>query len=250
VKFLVNDPSFVALSNVNFTKSGNVLISDFSGSRPLRELDPTTGAVVKEFGAGYARHEDVIVDGDDNVFVSAYDRGSILKFDAMRNLVDEYKPEGLTNPTGIVLTPDCRLLVSSFGTSQLYELTFAGTLIKAHTITGLSAPESISLSGVTLAGSIGLVVATPRCGPKPDAGADAEADATSPDADVLDTAVVDAASDTKDASDTADAGKPVAPVADESGCGCTMVGAPTNGASEIAALLASFVALCRTRRRR
>ena len=83
VQTLVTGAAFQNLGNVNTSVSGNLLISDFSGSRGMRELDQS-GAVLQEFGQGTSKHEDATIDADDNIFVSGFDGNSILRFDAAR----------------------------------------------------------------------------------------------------------------------------------------------------------------------
>ncbi|MCL4752445.1 MAG: hypothetical protein KJ015_19940 [Myxococcales bacterium] len=167
---LVSDSSYVSLGNVNFSMKGNVLLADFSGTRGVRELNPTTGALIQEFGQGSSKHEDMVVDADDNVFVSAFTQNKVLKFDAARNLVGTYSPSGLVQPTGIVLTAGCHLLVASFGTHEVFELAYDGTFIKKFTVPGLSLPESLVIAKLSVAGSISIGSPVPDCS-GPDAGA-------------------------------------------------------------------------------
>ncbi len=162
-KVFVSDSSYLSLGNVNFSMGGNVLLADFSGSRGVRELNPTTGALITEFGQGTSKHEDMVVDADDNVFVSAFTQNKILKFDATRKQVGTYSPPGLVQPTGIVLTAGCKLLVASFGTHEIFELDYDGTFIKKFTVPGLSLPESLVIAKLSVAGSISLGKAVPDC---------------------------------------------------------------------------------------
>lgn len=159
----VSDSSFQMLGNVNFSMGGNVLLADFSGARGVRELNPTTGALIKEFGQGTSKHEDMVIDADDNVFVSAFTQNKVLKFDAARNLAGTYSPPGLVQPTGIVLTADCKLLVGSFGTHEIFVLDYDGTFVKKFTVPGLSLPESLVIAKLSVAGSISLGNPVPKC---------------------------------------------------------------------------------------
>jgi len=167
---LVSASSYLMLGNVNFSMKGNVLLADFSGTRGVRELNPTTGALIQEFGQGTSKHEDMVVDADDNVFVSAFTQNKVLKFDAARNLVGTYSPPGLVQPTGIVLTAGCHLLVASFGTHEIFELAYDGTFIKKFTVPGLSLPESLVIAKLSVAGSISIGNPVPDC-EGPDGGA-------------------------------------------------------------------------------
>jgi sugar lactone lactonase YvrE len=160
---LVSNAAYQMLGNVNFSMSGNVLLADFSGNKGVRELNPTTGALIKEFGQGTSKHEDMVVDADDNVFVSAFTQNKILKFDAARNQVGTYSPPGLVQPTGIVLTAACRLLVASFGTHEIFELDYDGTFIKKFTVPGLSLPESLVIAKLSVAGSVPIGNPVPDC---------------------------------------------------------------------------------------
>ncbi len=176
---LVNDPAFTSLGNVNFTPDGHVLVSDFSGTRGIRELDPVTGAVIREFGRGTSRHEDLVVDGDGNMIVSGFDMSTMLVFDRAGTELRRFTAPGLRNPTGVVLTSDCRILVASFGSSEIYEFRFTGEFIRRLTHPGLSMPESLSIAGLSVVGSPELLDPVPVCRPVPDGGVDANVDVAS-----------------------------------------------------------------------
>ncbi len=259
----VDNPIFISLGNVNFSKAGNVLVSDFSGTRGIRELDPKTGTVLKDFGAGTSRHEDMILDGSDNLFVSAYDANKILRFNAARTLVLEYKPAGLAQPTGIVLTGDCRLLVASYSTDEIFELKWDGTFLKKYAITGMKSPESLAIAGLSVTGAIGLKDPVPVCDGSADAGVDSGTDgavdggedsggadsgtagADASDAAAIDADTADGALDTAASADGAGDTKPSAgDTASDSGCGCR-----TGGASPTGAGLVLLLGLLAARRR-
>lgn len=177
---LVQDSAYQKLGNVNFSMTGHVLLSDFSGTRGVRELDPNTGALLKEFGQGTSKHEDMVIDADDNVFVSAFDQNKILKFDAARNQVAAFSPPGLVHPTGIVLTSTCKLIVASFSTDEIFELDYDGTFIKKFTVPGLSLPESLVIAKLNVAGSVAIGSPVPDCsGPDGGVGGTGGADASS-----------------------------------------------------------------------
>ncbi|MBK7579879.1 MAG: NHL repeat-containing protein [Myxococcales bacterium] len=159
----VKDNAYLNLGNVNFSATGNVLLADFSGSHGVRELHPTTGALLKEFGLGTSKHEDMVLDADDNIFVSAFTQNKVLKFDATRTQVGTYSPPGLVQPTGIVLTAACKLLVASFGTDEIFELDYDGSFIKKFKVPGLSLPESLVIAKLSVAGSISIGNPVPKC---------------------------------------------------------------------------------------
>lgn len=162
-KVFISDSSFTMLGNVNFSMGGNVLLADFSGARGVRELNPTTGALIKEFGQGTSKHEDMVIDADDNVFVSAFTQNKVLKFDAARNQVGAFSPPGLVQPTGIVLTAECKLIVASFGTHELFVLDYDGTFVKKLTVPGLSLPESLVIAKLSVAGALPIGKGVPDC---------------------------------------------------------------------------------------
>jgi sugar lactone lactonase YvrE len=186
--YLVNDPSFSNLGNVNFTLAKHVVLSDFSGQgRGMRELDPVTGKVLLTFGAEPGLfQEDMAVDGTDRIFVSQYSKHEIAVFDPSRKLERTIKAAGLASPTGIAITHDCRVVVSSFGSGEVFELKHDGTFLRKIKIPGLSLPESIAIAGQRLPGSFTDIVMepVPKCdgtdpdgGPGPDASGDARPDA-------------------------------------------------------------------------
>ena len=162
-KVFIADSSFTMLGNVNFSMGGNVLLADFSGTRGVRELNPSTGALIQEFGQGTSKHEDMVIDADDNVFVSAFTQNKVLKFDAARKQVATFSPPGLVQPTGIVLTAECKLIVASFGTHELFVLDYDGTFVKKFTVPGLSLPESLVIAKLSVAGALPIGKAVPDC---------------------------------------------------------------------------------------
>ena len=167
VKNLVDAPEYVALGNVNFTLLGHVIVADFSAQgRGIREIDQNTGALVGTFGQEAGLYEeDMAVDGADRIFVSQYNKNEIAVFGANRSLERTFTAAGLKSPTGIVITHDCRVIVASFGTAELYEFKHDGTLLRNITISGLSLPESIAIAGQGLPGSFttGNLEFVPSC---------------------------------------------------------------------------------------
>lgn len=167
VKNLVDAPQYSNLGNVNFTLDAHVIIADFSAQgRGIRELDQSTGAVLGTFGqeAGLLQ-EDMAVDGADRIFVSQYNKSEIAVFGANRLLERTFTAAGLKSPTGIVITHDCRVIVASFGTAELYEFKHDGTFLRSVTIAGLSLPESLAIAGQGLPGSFttGNLEFVPTC---------------------------------------------------------------------------------------
>jgi len=186
---LIADPLLSNLGNVNLTVDGNVLVSDFSRmNRGLRELDPSTGALLATFGADLGRQEDVLVDGGDRVFVSHFDGDEVVVFGPDRAELYRFTaPAGgpaLEQPTGIALTFDCRIFVVSFANGTLFEFRHGGdrppSFVQAVTVPGLSQAESLAIAGLALPGGFAeFVDGVPSCdepgapdaGPATDAGA-------------------------------------------------------------------------------
>ncbi len=125
---VIFDPAFANLGNVNLTDAGAVLVSDFSGEgRGLREIDPASGAILRTFGTGLGRQEDVMIDGADRVFVSHFDGDEIAVFGPAPAREELYRftapPEAgvaLTRPTGIAITHDCAILIASFASAAVF----------------------------------------------------------------------------------------------------------------------------------
>ena len=264
VSNLVDAPAFSNLGNVNLTLQGHVILADFSAAgRGMREIDPATGTVINTFGeeAGLLQ-EDVAVDGADRIFVSQFNKNEIAVYDASRAYERSITETGLSRPTGIVITHDCRVVVASFDTAELFEFKHDGTFLRKVAVAGLSLPESLAIAGQRLPGSFESpsLEAVPKCdGTDPDGGTpqDASADAEPPadaavDGSVMDAPVMDAndasadapapGDAAKDANAQADAGVPgdasggsgggasAAEPESDSGCGCR-VAAPRSLAS-------------------
>jgi MYXO-CTERM domain-containing protein len=218
IDYLVDDASYVNLGNVNFTKDGNI-IADFSGQgRGIREVD-STGKLLRTFGQQTGLfYEDMVVDGADRVFASRLSENDVAVFDAQRKLERTITAPGLTKPTGIVLTWDCRLIVASFGSDELYEFRHDGSFVRKVTITGMSLPESLAIVGQRLTGSFGpdsgnTMEPTPRCDGTPTVDAGTSADSWIPRFDG------GAADQGGSPADQGSGGK----IAGEGGCGCGVV---------------------------
>lgn len=173
--YLINDPLFTNLGNVNFTQQGHVIVSDFSAQgRGVRELDAANGALIKTFGEeGGLYQEDMMVDGTDRVFVSRYNMNDVAVFGPDRTFERQFTATGLAAPTGIVLTHDCRVIVASFNTAELYVFRHDGTFVEKRAYPGMSLPESLAIVGQRLPGSFGTptMEAVPKCdGSDPDGG--------------------------------------------------------------------------------
>jgi hypothetical protein len=232
LSYLVDDPLYVNLGNVNFTKDGNIVISDFSGQgRGIREVD-TSGNLLRTFGkkAGLF-YEDMLVDGADRIFASRLSENDVAVFDANRKLERTISAPGLSKPTGIVLTWDCRLIVASYGSDELYEFRHDGTFVRKVSVAGMSLPESLAIAGQRLTGSFGpdsgnTMEPTPSCD---GAMADGRLDAG---------VVLDVGSPTADSgSSSSDSGAtPPTNLGDGGGgCDCRLASAPS---------VVSFALLC------
>lgn len=189
---VVHDAAFLGL-----TQAGTVIVSDFSGMhRGLRELDPTTGTVIRAFGTDLGHQEDVMIDGADRVFVTHYgapmDSDEIVVFGPAPDRTELYRfrapaSAGLTlsDPTGIALTMNCEIIITSHRNSGIFIFhhegestppTFVRVLrpgvdVPAAAMLGLL--ESVSISGIGLPGSFDEFAETvPSCDPIriPDAG--------------------------------------------------------------------------------
>jgi MYXO-CTERM domain-containing protein len=207
--YLVNDPAFFNLGNVNFTNQGTVILSDFSAlGRGTRELDPANGTVIATFGqeAGLLQ-EDMFVDAADRIFISELSKNHVAVYAPDRSLERTFTETGLLHPTGIVITHDCRVVVASFGSAELYVFQHDGTFVEKRTYPGMSLPESLAIAGQRLPGSFehpsmefvptcdgtdpdggvepqdAAIEASPDAGPGGSAGAapDAAGDGASPD---------------------------------------------------------------------
>jgi MYXO-CTERM domain-containing protein len=185
--YLVNDPSFYNLGNVNFTNQGTVILSDFSAlGRGTRELDPANGTVLATFAeeAGLLQ-EDMFVDAADRIFISELSKNHVAVYSANRTLERTFTETGLLKPTGIVITHDCRVVVASFGSAELYVFQHDGTFVEKRTYPGMSLPESLAIAGQRLPGSFEHpnMEFVPACdgtdpdGGVQDAGAEASTDA-------------------------------------------------------------------------
>jgi len=276
VSDLVSGSEFTNLGNVNLTLHGNVILADFSAAgRGMRELDPTTGTVVNTFGqeAGLLQ-EDVAVDGADRIFVSQYNKNEVAVFDADRVYERSMTETGLSRPTGIVITHDCRVVVASFDTGELFEFQHDGTFLRKVAVAGLSLPESLAIAGQRLPGSFesASLEAVPACdGTDPDGGVpqDASAEAEDPDAAEADSASNDAQEASVDAPAPVDAGDAPSPVdagisdasgeagsggaaptaeSDDSGCGCRIAESHAAAGGWLASLALALLALRRRRR--
>jgi MYXO-CTERM domain-containing protein len=82
---------------------------------------------------------------------------------------------GLLNPTGIVITHDCRVLVASFNSNEIFVFKHDGTFVDKHAYAGMTLPESLAIAGQRLPGSFedpGMEP-VPKCdGTDPDGGVD------------------------------------------------------------------------------
>lgn len=153
--YLVNDPAFSNLGNVNFTNLGTVILSDFSAlGRGTRELDPADGTVLATFAeeAGLLQ-EDMFVDAADRIFISELSKNHVAVYSPNRTLERTFTETGLLKPTGIVITHDCRVVVASFGSAELYVFQYDGTFVEKRTYPGMSLPESLAIAGQRLPGS-------------------------------------------------------------------------------------------------
>ncbi len=245
--YLVNDPAFSNLGNVNFTNLGTVILSDFSAlGRGTRELDPADGTVLATFAeeAGLLQ-EDMFVDGADRIFISELSKNHVAVYSPNRTLERTFTETGLLKPTGIVITHDCRVVVASFGSAELYVFQYDGTFVEKRTYSGMSLPESLAIAGQRLPGSFEHpnMEFVPTCdGTEPDggvqeAGAEAGSDAgaggsagAGPDA-AADVALPDGSSGSggsagappdaaNDAQAAGSSGAQGSPPDDDGGCGC------------------------------
>ncbi len=252
---VVSDPSFTNLANVNLTEAGFVVVSDFSGAfRGVREIDPETGVVVRTFGTDLMRQEDMMIDGADRLFVTHNATQEIIVYGPAPDREELYRftapaeaPLPLERPTGIALTVNCEILISSFVNGSIYVFrhegedtppTFERMLrpgIEIPESAMLGSTESIAISGLGLPGSFDeFVDRVPSCdpvppipdaGPRPDAGAPdtgASSDAGGPDGGRI----------PRHSSD----------------CGCRMQARATSAAPIATLLLVGLLALRRTRR--
>jgi hypothetical protein len=175
--YLINDPVYTNLGNVNFTLEGHVIVSDFSAQgRGVRELDALSGNLLATFGQEPGLlQEDMFVDGKDRIFVSQYNKSEIAVFAPDRSFERSFTTVGLDHPTGIVITHDCRVLVASFISNELYVFGHDGSFIEKHSYAGMSLPESLAIAGQRLPGSFedATMEAVPKCdGTDPDGGVD------------------------------------------------------------------------------
>lgn len=238
---LVSDPLYKNLGNVNFTKAGHIIIADFSGQgRGIREVD-TTGATVKTFGEQVGLYyEDMVVDGADRIFASRLSENDVVVFDAQRQQERTLTAPGLSKPTGIVLTWDCRVIVASYGSDEIYEFQHDGTFLRKVTVAGMSVPESLAIVGQRLTGSFGpdsgnSMEPTPRCDGTPTVDAGPLADAWVPR---FDAGTADAATGTDQG------GKP----ATTQGAGCSCRVQDRGAASLPLLMLLAMLVLLRRRR--
>lgn len=228
---VVSAPLFLSLSNVNLTREETILVSDFSrAARGLRELDPANGEIVRTFGTELSRQEDVALDGADRVIVTHYDANEVVVYGPAPDREELYRfgaPEEaeleIVQPTGIALTHDCKLLVSSFENGAIFIFKYKGdeppefdrVLRPGEEIpesANLGLTESIAIAGLGLPGSfLEFEDRVPACD-----GSDPPPPAPIPDAGVLPDA-----SQLPDASPDADMTAPAAPLPDD-GCGCTV----------------------------
>ncbi|MBI5535883.1 MAG: NHL repeat-containing protein [Deltaproteobacteria bacterium] len=175
--YLVNDLSYSNLGNVNFTLQGHVILSDFSAAgRGIRELDATNGNLIATFGVEMGLYqEDMFVDGTDRIFVSQFSKNEVAVFSPNRAFERSFTQAGLLNPTGIVITHDCRVLVASFNSNEIYVFKHDGTFVEKHAYPGMTLPESLAIAGQRLPGSFedpGMEP-VPKCdGTDPDGGVD------------------------------------------------------------------------------
>jgi sugar lactone lactonase YvrE len=180
VSYLVNDPSFFNLGNVNFTNQGTVILSDFSAlGRGTREVDPANGNVIATFGQEVGLlQEDMFVDATDRIFISELSKNHVAVYAPDRTLERTFTEPGLLKPTGIVITHDCRVIVASFGSAELYVFHHDGTFVEKHSYAGMSLPESLAIAGQRLPGSFEdpTMEFVPKCdGTDPDGGTQQDA---------------------------------------------------------------------------
>lgn len=253
---VVNDPSFLNLANVNLTAAGFVVVSDFSGGgRGVREIDPATGLVVRTVGTDLMRQEDMMIDGGDRLFVTHYEAHEIVVYGPAPEREELYRftapddaPLPLERPTGIALTVNCEILISSFINGSIYVFrhegedtppTFERILrpgIEIPESAMLGSTESIAISGLGLPGSFDeFVDRVPSCdpvAPLPDAGPTPDAGSTDTGASITDTGAPDAGRTPRPSSD----------------CGCR-AHARASATPYFALLALGLLALCRSTRR-
>lgn len=227
---VVRGPELLNLGNVNLTEAGDVVVSDFSAmGRGVREIDVTTGRVIRTFGADLGLQEDVMIDGADRIFVSHFAGDEIVVFGPAPDRTELYRftaPASaalpLVRPTGIALTYDCFLLVASYTNGGIFVFrhrgdeapSFERVLRPGFEIPAdamLNDVESIAISALGLPGSFDeFADRVPRCDepPAPDAG---------PSPDAGPPSAPDAASSLDAAASSLDAGRRGATT---SGCGC------------------------------
>lgn len=231
---VVNDDSFLNLGNVNLTNDSNVIVSDFSMmNRGIRELDPTSGAILRAFGTDLGRQEDVMVDGADRIFVAHFDGDEIVVFGPPPAREELYRFTApaeagvvMTRPTGIVLTRDCHILVGSYANHAIFifrheggttpptylRVLRAGEEIPAAA--NLSRPECLAVAGLGLPGGFAeFVDQVPTCDPvvSVDAGVPPRVDAGPSPVD-------------SGPGEPVDAGTPREPGETMDGCSCRTVG--------------------------
>ncbi len=239
---VVSGPAFLNLGNVNLTAAGTVIVSDFSAmGRGLREIDPTTGAVLRTFGEDLGLQEDVMIDGGDRVFVSHFDSDEIVVFGPAPARAELFRFRApataelpLLRPTGVALTYDCAILVASFTNGGIFVFrhegdtapTFERVLRPGVEIPAdamLSDVESIAISALGLPGSFEeFVDRVPSCDDPPPVDAGVPTDAGS-------SAAMDAGAIADAGASGRDGGRRLVPAADD-GCGCHAGGeAPRSG---------------------
>jgi len=236
---VVNDPSFLNLANVNLTAAGFVIVSDFSGGlRGVREIDPATGVVVRTFGTDLMRQEDMMIDGGDRLFVAHYEGDEVVVYGPAPEREELYRFSApadaglaLERATGIALTVNCEILVSSFTNGSIFVFhhnggetppTFERVLRPGMEIPAsamLGSTESIAISGLGLPGSFEeFVDRVPSCDPTPplpDAGPTPDAGRTDSGISSADAGAADVGRTPRPSSDCgcrAPAGSPTTPV--------------------------------------
>lgn len=261
VSNLENNPSFVYLGNINTTGVGTVIISSFDASYSgIREVAPDTGTVMRSFGDGISRFEDMAVDGADRIFVSAFEDNNIVTFNPDRTELRRFgEGAGLNHPTGVVITHDCRVIVSSFLSNEIFEFTHEGLFLSRHTYPGLTSPESLAIAYQGIPGAQAeFTDFVPRCDPgdisdagmlgHDGGGVTTDAGNVTTDAGSVDASAIASDASTRDAGNGT--GSDIFGHADSSSdCGCRVVGAASPMHQGAWCACAFFVALTRLRAR-
>lgn len=121
------------LSGLAITSIGEIIIADYDNSRLIRlDIMNQFSRYVGDFGYGRGallNPEGLAVDGKGRCYVADGGNGRIAAYDANGNFIGEMRPDSLTAPSAVAVSPDGIIWTADRESSSVLALSLAGEVL-------------------------------------------------------------------------------------------------------------------------